>query len=793
MPQRTKIAAAIVIGFATLVFALAGAERLRAADGTMLPNGWTITPAGELTPLGTLPLRVVEDPSGRWLAVSNAGYGAQSVTIVDERTGVVAASAPIAKSFYGLAFASDGKTLYASTAADGGIRRFAFDANTGALHDLGAWTIGSGSQWIAGLAVSADGRVVYAASTATDELMALDSSSGSKLWAAKIGTQPYAVALSRTGTNAYVSDWTGSSVDVVDAASGANIAHIQVGAHPNALLASPDGATLYVVCANDNTVYAIDTKTNSVRAHFDVALSPNSPEGSTPDGLALSTDGKTLFVADAGNNTVVALDLASGEVNGAVPVGWYPTDILITHDGARLVALDGHGTQVHSNPLYRHPDARPKSKQGANPDEYYVAELATGDLERLAMPDQKTLASGLIVARGNVPRITNTIDCYSVDYSLNCSPFDHGRISPAPTHVIYVIKENRTYDEVLGDDPRGNGERDLAIFGKRITPNIHSLADSFVLLDDFDVDAEVSADGHNWSTAAYSTDYVDKLWPSTYSHRRQDYDYEGSAASRPSAGYIWDAAIAKGLSVRDYGEYTDFSTKAGDLEKPVVSSLVGRIDQHYRGFDLQVTDQSRTDEWLREFKEFVKNGQLPAFEIVRLPNDHTSATRPGMPTPYAMVADNDLALGRMIDALSHSKYWKNTVVFVLEDDAQAGPDHVSDHRTEALVIGAQVKRGFVDHTHYTTSGMIRTIEGILGLEHMSQFDANARLMDLDFAAIANTAPWSAIRETVDLKAVNPPDASGAKASMRLDLSGADRANEAAFNRILMDWAKSQTH
>jgi YVTN family beta-propeller protein len=775
-----------VIGLATLVAASSGADRLRAASGTILPNGWTITPAGQITSLGTLPLRVVEDPSGRWLAVSNSGYGPQSVSIVDERTGAVVASSSIAKTFYGLAFAPDGKTLYASTAADGGVRRFAFDPNSGALKDLGAWQIGTGTQWIAGLAVSADARVVYAASNATNELVALDASNGGKLWTAKVGDQPYAVALAKTGNAVYVSDWTGAAVDVVNAASGESIAHIQVGSHPNALLVSADGASLYVACANDNTVYAIDTKTNSVRAHFDVALFPNSPEGSTPDGLALSTDGKTLFVADAGNNAVAALDLASGVVIGAIPLGWYPTDVLVTHDGSQLIALDGRGIAGHANPLYPHPDAWPASKQGANPDQYYVAELATGDLERVVVPDQNTLASDLIAARRNVPVAYMPTDCYSV----NCVATDRDRISPAPTHVIYVIKENRTYDELLGDDQRGNGERDLAIFGKRITPNIHSLADTFVLLDNFDVDAEVSADGHNWSTAAYSTDYVDKLWPSTYSNRRQDYDYEGSAASRPSAGYIWDAAIAKGLSVRDYGEFTDFSTKAGDPEKPVVASLAGRIDPHYRGFDLHVTDQSRMDEWIREFKQFVKNGQLPALEIVRLPNDHTSATRAGARTPYAMVADNDLALGRMIDALSHSAYWKDTVVFVLEDDAQAGPDHVSDHRAEALVIGGQIKRGFVDHTHYTTSGMIRTIEDILGLARMSQYDAAARSMAADFAPTADLAPWSTIPESVDLNAVNPAESKTASASQRLDLSGADRADSTQFNKILMEWAKS---
>jgi YVTN family beta-propeller protein len=774
MPIRTKIAAAAVVGLATLVAAIAGAEHLRAATGTMLPNGWTITPAGQITPLGTLPLRVIEDPTGRWLAVSNAGYGPQAVTIVDEHTGAIAASATIAKTFYGLAFAPDGKTLYASTAADGGIRRFAFDAKNGTLSDLGTWQIGTGTQWIAGLAVSADARVVYAASNATNELVAIDAATGAKLWATKVGDQPYAVTLSPKSEFAYVSDWAGSSVDVVNAASGENVARISVGPHPNALLASPDGGSIYVACANDNTVDVIDTKSNSVRARLDAALIPMSPEGSTPDGLALSRDGTMLFVADAGNNAAVALDLATGAQIGAVPLGWYPTDILETRDGSQLIALDGHGTQGHANPLDPHPDALPRSAQGADPHRYYVAALATGDLERLPFPTSSQIRTGLQNARNDAAQ-------------RDTGP---SHIAGRIAHVIYVIKENRTYDEVLGDDPRGNGRADLAIFGQKITPNIHKLADTFVLLDDFDVDAEVSADGHNWSTAAYSTDYVDKLWPSNYSNRGRDYDFEGSPPSRPTAGYIWDAAIKAGLSVRDYGEFTDFATKAGQPEKPVVASLEGRLDPRYRGFDLHVTDQSRMDEWIREFDGYVKDGNLPALEIVRLPDDHTSATRPGMHTPYAMVADNDLALGRMVDALSHSPYWKNTVVLVVEDDAQAGPDHVSDQRAEALIIGAQIKRGVVDHTHYTTSGMLRTIEDLLGLENMSQFDQRGRPMEADFGPTDDT-PWSAVAETVDLNAVNPADAKDAKASLRLDLDGADRADAAAFNSILMDWARSQ--
>ncbi|HLJ84507.1 MAG TPA: beta-propeller fold lactonase family protein [Candidatus Eremiobacteraceae bacterium] len=766
---------------ATLV-AGSSATCLRAAGGTILPNGWTITPAGAVTPLGTLPLRVVEDPSGRWVAVSNAGYGVQTVTIVNEKSGMVADTSPIAKTFYGLAFSPDGKTLYASTAADGGIQRFAFDASEGTLKDLGMWTIGTGPQWIAGLAVSPDGKIVYAASNGTDELVAVDSASGAKLWAAKVGVQPYAVAVSPNGQFAYVSDWTGSAVDVVNAASGENIARVAVGAHPNALLVTPGGATLYVACANENTVYSIDTATNTVRDKIDVGLAPNLPEGSTPDGLAFSPNGKTLFVADAGVNAIVAIDLTTHNLKGAVPVGWYPTDILVSRDGSQLIALDGHGVAGHANPQFPHPDAWSKAKQGTDPRQYYVAELATGDLQRVPMPMDSTLQSGLQTALEN----RNLVNRTAVVDSPNLPAAMTGQLR----HVIYVIKENRTYDEVLGDDPRGNGDASLAIFGRNVTPNIHRLANTFVLLDNFDVDAEVSADGHNWSTAAYSTDYVDKLWPSNYSDRGRDYDFEGSAASRPSAGYLWDDAIAKGLSVRDYGEYTDFATKAGQPEKPVVDSLLGRLDTHYRGFDLHVTDQSRMDEWLREFSGFVKNGNMPVLEIVRLPDDHTSATRPGMPTPFAMVADNDYALGRMIEALSHSRYWKDTIVFVVEDDAQAGPDHVSDHRAEALIVGSLIKRSFVDSTHYTTSGMIATIEMLLHLQPMSQFDAVATTMKKDLAAAPDLTPWTASPPIVKLNAVNPLTATDAKASLRLNLDDADRADTAAFNRILMDYAKA---
>jgi hypothetical protein len=315
----------------------------------------------------------------------------------------------------------------------------------------------------------------------------------------------------------------------------------------------------------------------------------------------------------------------------------------------------------------------------------------------------------------------------------------------------------------------------------------------FALLDNFDTDAAVSADGHNWSTAAYASDYVDKLWPATYSDRRQAaghtvYDYEQAGPAVPPGGYLWENARKHGVSVRDYGEFVTTARDGRSL--PSVPSLAGLIDPQYRGFDLKYSDQERISEWLREFNNFVAHHNLPQLEIVRLPNDHTSGTRPGAKSPYAMMADNDYALGRLVDAVSHSPYWRDTIIFSLEDDAQAGPDHVSDHRAEVLVIGAQVKRGFVDHTHYTTSSVIHTIEEILGLPPMSQYDAGATTMFRLQTDEPNVRPWTAIKPLVNLNDVNPPNPD-AKSSQALNFDEADAADPATLNAIL--WRYAMAH
>jgi len=739
------------------------------ATSIRLPNGWQVTPAGTTTPLGTLPLHMVEDPHGRFLAISDGGFGALSISIVDEASGQVVSSAPVKAAFYGLAFS--GQTLYASTAF--GVESFTV-SNSGQISDAGPVGATSNAFGVTGLAATA--HRIFVADGAHDTVTALDLT-GKVAWTAHVGTWPYAIVTSKDESTLYVSDWTSASVSVVDAATGALKQTIAVGAHPNAELVSADGSSLFVACANDDTVRVIDTASGSVRATIQTAIFPQALPGAIPDGLALSRDGKILLVADAGENAVVAVDLTSSQpaVFGAVPAGWFPTDVVASADGRKLFILDGNGIAGHANPTFIHSDV----VRTATPDDYkyYVANTA-GDIEMLNFPDSAVLAAGLSAVRWN--------SAYAPKNSFT-------RMAPEGLHVIYIIKENRTYDEVLGDDPRGNGDAQLAIFGRRITPNIHKLADDFVLLDNFDCDAFVSADGHNWSTAAYSSDYVDKLWPATYSDRRtvdghSVYDYEQEGPASPPGGYLWDDARRNGVSIRDYGEFVTLG-KDG-LAIPSTPSLAGVIDPHYRGFDLRYTDQDRVTEWQREFDGYVAHKDLPLLEIVRLPNDHTAATRPGAKTPYAMLADNDYAVGRLVDAVSHSPYWKDTIIFCVEDDAQSGPDHVSDHRAEVLVIGARVKRGLVDHTHYTTSSVLRTIEEILGLPPMSQYDAGATTMFRLQADEPDVKPWVAQRPLVNLNDVNAPNPDG-KTSQALDLREADAADPATLNGIL--WRYAMAH
>jgi len=378
-----------------------------------------------------------------------------------------------------------------------------------------------------------------------------------------------------------------------------------------------------------------------------------------------------------------------------------------------------------------------------------------------------------------------------------------GRTAAYPpfTHVIYIIKENRTYDQVFGDMAAGDGDTSLVFFPRVISPNHHALADRFGLFDRFFVNAEVSADGHNWSTAAYATDYLEKTVQSQYSGRGRPYEYEGAVlgggvkshipeddANAPANGYLWDLAQRKGITFRNYGEFVVPSSMDPDDAMPPgyrgdKPFLKAHTDPDYPGFDLSIRDQHRVDEWQREFDRYVKTNSLPALEIVRLPNDHTSGAQAGMPTPQAAMADNDLALGRIVQAVSQSPYWKNTVIFVLEDDAQNGPDHVDSHRSPMLVISAYNRPG-TWHRWANTTDVLRTIEEILGLQSMSQFDYYGHPLREIWAATPDLRPYVALPPGVSLDAVNPSSGRGARESRRLDLQIEDMSNPDLFNHIL---------
>ena len=430
--------------------------------------------------------------------------------------------------------------------------------------------------------------------------------------------------------------------------------------------------------------------------------------------------------------------------------------------------------------------------------EQYSAALLQGSLSVLQTPDAPTLQAMTRRVYGLTPMTSATMLAPAAAPVDSPIPGKVGGRSPIK-HVFYVIRENRTYDQILGDLERGNGDPNLCLFGEEVTPNAHAIAREFVVLDNFYVDAEVSYDGHAYSTGAYATDFVEKIWPTNYAGRGARYMSEGGGKMRnaygnvtaPLNGYIWDACVRADMSVRSYGEFAmrgaepeaDRDTGVGDVVA-TVPGLKGRVHPKYLPYDLRVPDNTRIDIWLEEFKQFEQSGALPRLNIIRLGNDHTAGTNAAYPTPRAMIAENDVALGRVFEAISNSRFWKESAIFVLEDDAQAGPDHVDTHRSVALVASPFVKRGSVDSTLYTTSAMLRTIELILGLPPMSNLDAGATPMYAAFQATPVLTPFSARPARVDIKEKNGVNAWGAAASAAMYLAEADMAPEQELNEII---------
>jgi YVTN family beta-propeller protein len=761
---------------------------------TLLPNGWRIAPAGSHLDVGDLPLAMAIHPDGKHVVITNNGWSKPSLRVVDLERRQVVQKLALDHAWLGLAWHPDGKRLYSSGAADNSIREVEWRGDrlaAGRTLTVSAPQATKDEKLInpgfmGGLAVSADGTTLYAAQVYGKAVVALDLAKGSVVARQELPAEAYTAVLAPDQRALYVSVWGAAKIAVLHPRTLAPIDEILVGEHPNAMQFSKDGRRLFVACANTNAVWVVDLATRVAVEKIAVALSPLAPPGSTPNALALSPDGQTLLVANADNNTVAVVDVTrSGESRflGFIPTGWYPTGVAFDRDGGNILVLSGKGLTPVANPRGPQPNA-------TREDSSYIAALLNGALSILKRPNTEELAA--------LTWRVFSISAYN-DGKREAPPGRPpgspipGRVGePSPIkHVFYVVRENRTYDQVLGDLPQGNGDPNLTLFGEDVTPNAHALAREFVLFDNFYVDAEVSNDGHAYSMAAYATDAVEKLWPTLYGQRGGLYLSEGGHEIRnnygnlaaPADGYIWDFATRAGVSVRSYGEFASWETKGGPITA-TVPGLVGKVHPSYPPYDLGIPDNQRVDVWLEEFRRFEKDGGLPKLNIVRLGNDHTAGTSPGRPTPRAFVAENDLALGRLVEAISQSRFWPESAIFVLEDDAQNGPDHVDAHRSVLLVASPWTKRGSVDSTLYTTSGVLRTMELVLGLPPMSQYDAAATPAFAAFAAKPDLAPYTARSARVPLDETNRPDAPGAQASLEMNLIEADLAPERELNEIV---------
>ena len=746
--------------------------------GYLLPNGWTVTPAGEQIPVGDLPLALALHPDGKHLLVSNNGNGPHSIDVIDVTTRKIVSQAPVSGAWLGLALDSAGTRVYAGGGLSNSILTFSLEA--GKITPWKRIPVGDPESDLFPGGLSVAGQRLYVANNLGNSVSAIDLGSGKVLSTVEVGDHPYTCIASQDGKTVYTSVWGGAQVAVLETGSLRVMARISTDDHPNAMVLSRDGKRLFVANANANTISAIDLAAGKAVERISVTLYPNSPAGSTTNALALSPDGSRLFAANADNNDVAVIDISKpgeSKVLGFIPVGWYPTALAISNDGKTLYVANGKGSRSFANPKGPQPD-RPRTKETQ-----YIGQLFLGSVSVIPVPDAAQLAAYTRQVYRNIPYSEKTR--LAVKFPRKTAiPRRVGEKSPI-RHVIYVIKENRTYDQVFGDMPEGNGDPSLTLFGEEITPNHHALAREFVLLDNFYAEAEVSADGHNWSMGAYATDYVEKTWPSQYSKRRKTYDYEGqSPIAAPSAGYIWDSCKRADVSYRSYGEWVETGATPNDPGKARVPALEGHIDPDYRGWDLEYSDLDRIKRFLSELARFEKEGEMPRFQIVRIGNDHTQATRPGALAPRSYVAQNDLALGMLVEGLSKSKFWASTAIFVIEDDAQNGPDHVDAHRTVALAISPYIKKKSVDSTMYSTTSMLRTMELILGLPPMSQYDAAATPMFNSFTSEPDLASYSARPSRVSLTETNPPNAPGAQRSMEMNFEEADEAPDIEFNEII---------
>ncbi|HET9984453.1 MAG TPA: hypothetical protein VFQ38_12725 [Longimicrobiales bacterium] len=768
LSERSRVLRGLAVVAACAFVALAAA--VQRGVRIYLPSGWGLAPVGEAISLGDMLAGGEPSPDGRWIAFAAVGQGTHKAYVVGRSDGKPVDSAAIGRGWIGLGWSADSRTLYVSGGTSDRIVRLGVgpDGKLSRQDSIAIPGLARNKGWLAGLAV--DGTDAFVAVSASDRLLKVDLTTGSVVGSVDFepGASPYQVRRARGG-GIYVSLQGAAEVAEVDAARMTVVRRLPTGRHPNDILVSGD--RLVVACGNDDTVDLFDLYTGTREERVLVRPWPDAPPGSTPHALAISPDGRRLYVALSDDNAVAVLDVARRgrtEVLGFIPTAAYPTALATLADGKHLLIGSGKGFGTGPNDETAAID--PVAPKGYP----YIVTRLNGILFRVDVSDSGRLAemtrtvlevskykSGMVEHPDEAPRAGS-----------NPVPSRLGDASPIK-HVLYIIKENRTYDQVLGDlrkdgKPYGDGDPRLTLFGEDVSPNHHALARDFVLLDNLYASGEVSVDGHHWSNGAYVPDFMQRTWPQQYSGKGEP-RLTPALAETPT-GRIWDHVRRAGLSYRTYYYHTR-----------------DRMSDEWAAARARgVRDYESVDIFIREFKEMERTGSVPSFMVMALSEDHTKGTRPGAFTPKAAVASNDLGLGKIVEAVSSSSLWKEFAIFIIEDDAQNGPDHVDAHRTVGLVVSPYTRNAGLDHTHYTTTSMLRTIELILGAEPMTQFDAAATPMYRAFHDTPDPTPYRALMPATDLQARNP-SATEPALLRNIDFSEPDQlslAQEIALNQAI---------
>lgn len=784
----------MIIAYLLNIYVLLCAQNIPSIEKNrvQLPNGWSITPVGKSIQLDDLPLNIAISKKHRYAAITNNGQSIQSIQLVDVKSDRELDKVIVSRAWGGLVFSEDEHSLYASGGDNNWILHFKIKDDKLLIAD----TIKIGNSWSkvknsssispTGIAIDDAKKILYVVTKQDNSLYLIDLKNNSILQKLELSSEAYTCILSKDNEKLFISLWGKEQITVFDTKSRQIVDSIKVGSHPNDLCISNNKRYLFVSNANDNSVSVIDLLKSTVIETLNTSVYPTQLSGTTSNSVAISSNDKTLYVANADNNCLALFDVSNpgkSQSLGFVPTGWYPT--VVRELGKKLYVANGKGFSSFANPngpnpiskreavlLHGGDTLKPKQVQ-------YIGGLFLGTLSIIPIPTKKDLEAYTKSVYNNTPFKLEQIKT-AVGEERNPIPRKIGDSSPIK-YVFYIIKENRTYDQVLSDFPQGNGDTSLLLFGRKITPNHHALVDNFVLLDNFYVDGEVSADGHDWCMGAYATDYMEKNWPTSYSSRGK------GAVGKTALNkiYIWDQAKRFNVSYRTYGEFINADNS------PRIPSLEGHYTKAYPTGDLKDTDTMRYRIWKNDFDSLLKADAVPRLNTFRMLSDHTEGTAAGRPTPYAHVADNDLAIGMMVEHISKSPIWENTAIFIAEDDAQNGPDHVDAHRTTAYVAGGFVKRNFVDHTMYSSSSMLRTIELILGLPPLSQYDAAATPMWRCFNEKPDNRPFKSLPSNVNLTDVNPGGTKLATMAKGLDFSDIDKVPDEIMNTMLWKSIKGE--